>query len=94
MRHHHGYTTWTGGLVAKALGDVSADQVWRVLRKHGIQLQRRRSWCVSTDPQFAQAKEGNAFRCLPFWCAELQDQLLPRREVGRQSCPSVLALFR
>ena len=49
-----GYTTWTGGLVAKALGDVSADQVWRVLRKHGIQLQRRRSWCVSTDPQFAQ----------------------------------------
>ncbi len=49
-----GYTTWTGGLVAKALGDVSADHVWRVLRKHGISLQRRRSWCVSTDPQFAQ----------------------------------------
>ena len=38
-----GYTTWTGGLVAEALGDVSADQVWRVLRKHGIKLQRRRS---------------------------------------------------
>jgi len=49
-----GYTTWTGGLVAKALGDVSADQVWRVLRKQGVQLQRRRSWCLSTDPQFAQ----------------------------------------
>ena len=49
-----GYTTWTGGLVAQALGDVSASQVWRVLRKHGIHLQRRRSWCVSTDPQFAQ----------------------------------------
>jgi len=48
-----GYTTWTGGLIAKALGDVSEDQVWRVLRKHGIQLQRRRSWCISTDPQFA-----------------------------------------
>lgn len=48
-----GYTTWTGSLVAKALGDVSADQVWRILRKHGIQLQRRRSWCISTDPQFA-----------------------------------------
>ena len=45
-----GYTTWTGGLVAKALGDVSAIQVWRVLRRHGIHLQRRRSWCVSTDP--------------------------------------------
>ena len=48
-----GYTTWTGGLVAKALGDVSAHQVWRVLRKRGIQLQRRRRWCLSTDPQFA-----------------------------------------
>jgi transposase len=49
-----GYTTWTGELVAKALGDVPALQVWRVLQKHGIHLQRRRSWCVSTDPQFAQ----------------------------------------
>lgn len=38
-----GYTTWTGGLVAKALGDVSADQVWRILRRHGIHLQRRHS---------------------------------------------------
>jgi len=26
--------------------------VWRVLRKHKIQLQRRRSWCISTDPEF------------------------------------------
>lgn len=49
-----GYTTWTGGLVAKALGDVSAVHVWRVLQKYGIHLQRRRSWCVSTDPEFAQ----------------------------------------
>jgi len=49
-----GYTTWTGRLVAKALGDVPALQVWRVLQKYGIHLQRRRSWCVSTDPQFAQ----------------------------------------
>ena len=49
-----GYTTWTGGLVAKALGDVPALHVWRVLQKHGIHLQRQRSWCVSTDPQFAQ----------------------------------------
>jgi transposase len=49
-----GYTIWNGPLVAKALGDVSTHQVWRVLRKHGVQLQRRRSWCVSTDPQFTQ----------------------------------------
>lgn len=49
-----GYTTWTGGLVAKSLGNVSTSQVWRVLRQHGIHLQRRRSWCLSTDPQFAE----------------------------------------
>jgi len=49
-----GYTTWTGGLVAQVLGDVSARQVWRVLARHGIHLQRRRSWCLSTDPQFAE----------------------------------------
>jgi transposase len=48
-----GYGAWTGGLLAKALGDVSPDQVWRVLRKHRIQLVRRRSWCVSADPEFA-----------------------------------------
>jgi transposase len=45
---------WNGRLLAQALGNVSADQVWAVLRKHGIQLQRRRSWCVSTDPEFAR----------------------------------------
>ena len=54
QRPPDGYTTWTGKLVAAALGDVSPIQVWRVLGKHGIHLQRRRSWCLSTDPQFAQ----------------------------------------
>lgn len=49
-----GHTTWTGRLLAQALGDVSPHHVWRVLRRHGLHLQRRRSWCVSTDPQFAQ----------------------------------------
>lgn len=48
-----GYATWSGSLLASALTDVSDDEVWRVLRKHGISLQRRRSWCVSTDPEFA-----------------------------------------
>lgn len=48
-----GYATWNDGLLSSALGDVSKHQVWRVLRKHGIQLQRRRSWCISTDPEFA-----------------------------------------
>ncbi len=49
-----GYAQWNGSLIASALGDVSASQVWRILRVHGISLQRRRSWCVSTDPQFSE----------------------------------------
>jgi transposase len=48
-----GHATWTGSLLATRLGDVSADQVWRTLRRHGISLRRRRSWCISTDPEFA-----------------------------------------
>ena len=49
-----GRSSWTGSLVARALGDVSEVQVWRVLREQGISLARRRSWCISTDPQFTQ----------------------------------------
>jgi transposase len=49
-----GFARWNGTLLARALPDISADQIWRVLRKHGISLERRRSWCVSTDPAFAQ----------------------------------------
>ena len=48
-----GYAQWNGSLLAKALS-LPADYVWKVLRGHGIQLQRRRSWCISTDPEFAQ----------------------------------------
>ncbi|MBW2073047.1 MAG: IS630 family transposase, partial [Deltaproteobacteria bacterium] len=48
-----GHTTWNGKLLAEAVGGVSKHYVWRVLRRHGIQLQRRRSWCISTDPEFA-----------------------------------------
>lgn len=47
-----GMAGWDGGTLAKALS-VSDDAVWRILRKEGIQLQRHRSWCVSTDPEFA-----------------------------------------
>jgi transposase len=48
-----GYSRWNGPLLAKALGDINVQQVWRVLRHHNIHLERRRSWCISTDPQFA-----------------------------------------
>jgi transposase len=47
-----GRSVWDGGTLAHALG-VSGDAVWRVLRKDGVQLRRQRSWCVSTDAQFA-----------------------------------------
>jgi len=49
-----GYGSWNGALLARQLGDVSPQHVWRVLRNHGIHLQRRRSWCVSTDPEFSR----------------------------------------
>jgi len=48
-----GYSTWSGSLLAEYLGNVSDDFIWRILKKHGIQLQRKHSWCVSTDPEFA-----------------------------------------
>lgn len=47
-----GMASWDGGSFARALS-VSDDAVWRILRKECIQLQRHRSWCVSTDPEFA-----------------------------------------
>jgi len=48
-----GHATWTGSLLAAELGDVSAVHVWRVLARQRISLRRRRSWCISTDPEFA-----------------------------------------
>ena len=55
-----GYVSWNGRLLAEALGDVSARQVWRVLAERRISLQRRQSWCISTDPEFAQRKARTA----------------------------------
>jgi transposase len=49
-----GYAQWNGRLLAEALPEVSKDQVWRILRRHDISLERRRSWCISTDPEFGQ----------------------------------------
>lgn len=33
---------------------MSSHHVWRVLRQRGIHLQRRHSWCTSTDPEFTR----------------------------------------
>jgi len=46
-----GYARWDGGMIAGRLG-ISADIVWKMLRKEGVQLARQRSWCISTDPEF------------------------------------------
>jgi len=48
-----GFARWNGPLIAKALGDVDVQYVWRSLRKQKIDLGGRKSWCESNDPDFA-----------------------------------------
>src|SRR6266849_7591364 len=48
-----GMSHWDGPAVAEKLGS-SVHAVWRILRREGIYLQRVRSWCVSTDKEFAR----------------------------------------
>jgi transposase len=48
-----GRARWTALLLARALGDVSEHHVWRFLRAQRIDLAGRKSWCLSTDPEFA-----------------------------------------
>lgn len=47
-----GLAHWDGRALAEKLG-ASVHAVWRTLRREGIYLQRLRTWCVSTDPEFA-----------------------------------------
>jgi transposase len=49
-----GFARWTGPLLAKELGDVDVQHVWRFLRNHKIDLSARKSWCESDDPEFAK----------------------------------------
>jgi transposase len=53
LRPPDGYGRWSGPLIARALGDVDVQQVWRVLRAQKIDLAARKSWCESNDPEFA-----------------------------------------
>jgi hypothetical protein len=48
-----GFARWSGPLLAKGLGDIDVQSVWRFLRDHRIDLKARKSWCESTDPDFA-----------------------------------------
>src|SRR5262249_35162656 len=53
-----GHGRWTAPLIARALGDVHAQYIWRFLRAEKIDLAGRKSWCVSRDPEFpAKAAE-------------------------------------
>jgi transposase len=47
-----GCARWTAPLLAEQLGDVSDQHIWRFLRAQRIDLAGRRSWCLSTDPEF------------------------------------------
>jgi transposase len=53
-----GHGQWDGALLARELG-CSKHAVWRLLRGQRISLARKRTWCVSTDPEFA-AKAADA----------------------------------
>jgi transposase len=46
-----GQAAWDGLRLAQAVG-AKKSSVYAVLQKDGVQLQRTRSWCVSTDPDF------------------------------------------
>ena len=53
-----GYANWTAPLLARALGDVHEQYIWRFLRAQKIDLSGRKSWCESNDPEFvAKAAE-------------------------------------
>jgi len=48
-----GLTKWDQPTLAKELA-TSEDAIQRFLQQKGIQLSRMRTWCVSTDPEFAE----------------------------------------
>ena len=47
-----GYANWTAPLLARELGDIHEQYIWRFLRAQKIDLSGRKSWCESSDPQF------------------------------------------
>jgi len=47
-----GHGRWNGPLIARALGDVDVQYVWRFLRAQKIDLAGWKSWCESNDPEF------------------------------------------
>jgi DNA-binding MarR family transcriptional regulator/transposase len=54
-----GHERWTGKLLAEELGNVSSHHVWRVLRKHGIQLKWFRRVYVGEGPESTRIANNN-----------------------------------
>ncbi len=53
-----GYANWSAPLLARELGDIHEQHIWRFLRAQKIDLSGRKSWCESNDPDFvAKAAE-------------------------------------
>ena len=48
-----GYSNWTAPLLAREAGDIHEQYIWRFLRAQKIDLSGRKSWCQSSDPEFA-----------------------------------------
>ena len=42
-----GYVNWTAPLLARELGDIHEQYIWRFLRAQKIDLSGRKSWCES-----------------------------------------------
>jgi hypothetical protein len=47
-----GYANWSAPLLARELGDIHEQYIWRFLRAQKIDLSGRKSWCESNDPDF------------------------------------------
>ena len=45
-----GYANWSAPLLARELGDIHEQYIWRFLRAQKIDLSGRKSWCESNDP--------------------------------------------
>jgi transposase len=53
-----GYANWSAPRLARELGDIHEQYIWRFLRAQKIDLSGRKSWCESNDPDFvAKAAE-------------------------------------
>ncbi len=79
-----GMSHWDGPAVAEKL-DASVHAVRRVLRREGIYLQRRRSWCVSTDKEFAQSRRRSGV---------ISEPAVKRRVLSVDEKPSIQAIER